>query len=180
MVERHLSEGTKKEILSWMKSAAIALVLAILIRQFLYTPVTVSGQSMEPTFENDNRVVITKIHSINRFDMIVFHSPISDENFIKRVIGLPGDIVVMKDDHLYVNGIEYEEKYVQANKDKLYEGHRLTENFEVRVPTGHYFVLGDNRQYSMDSRMLGPIEEQAIIGKVSFRIYPLSSIGIPR
>src|SRR5690625_365396 len=122
MVERRLSERTKKEILSWVKSAAIALVLAILIRQFLYTPVTVSGQSMEPTFENDNRVVITKIHSIDRFDMIVFHSPISDENFIKRVIGLPGDIVVMKDDRLYVNGLEYEEEYVQANKEKMYEG----------------------------------------------------------
>lgn len=180
MVASRLKESVKKEILSWGKSAAIALVLAILIRQFLYTPVTVSGQSMEPTFENDNRVVITKIHSVNRFDMIVFNSPVSEEHFIKRVIGLPGDFVVMKDDHLYINGAEYEEAYVQANKEKMYEGQRLTENFEVHVPKGHYFVLGDNRQNSMDSRMLGPIKEQAVVGKVSFRIYPFNSIGIPK
>lgn len=175
-----MNDKTKREVISWSKSVAIAFVLALLIRQFLFTPVTVSGQSMDPTFEHNQRIVIAKIHSIKNFDMIVFESPISDEFFIKRVIGLPGDYVVMKDDHLYVNGVEYEELYIQENKDKLYKGMRLTENFEVHVPENHYFVLGDNRQNSRDSRELGPIEASAISGKVSFRIYPFNMMGIPK
>lgn len=180
MVAIKLNEKGKKEVISWLKSVAIALVLALLIRQFLYTPVTVSGQSMEPTFENNNRIVITKIHTIDRFDMIVFESPQTDVDFIKRVIGLPGDVVIMKDDHLFINGEEYEEDYIQANKEKIYEGQRLTENFEVEVPEGHYYVLGDNRQNSTDSRVIGFIDEKSVVGKVSFRFYPFKSIGIPK
>ena len=180
MVGSKLNEKGKKEMISWLKSLAIALVLALVIRHFLYTPVTVSGQSMEPTFENNNRIVITKIHTIDRFDMIVFESPQTDVDFIKRVIGLPGDVVIMKDDHLFINGEEYEEKYIQANKEKIYEGQRLTENFEVEVPEGYYYVLGDNRQNSTDSRVIGFIDEKSVVGKVSFRFYPFKSIGIPK
>ncbi len=175
-----MKDKTKREVISWSKSVAVALILALLVRQFLFTPVTVSGQSMEPTFEHNERLVIGKLHAIKNFDMIVFESPISDEYYIKRVIGLPGDYVVMKDDHLFINGVEYEEPYIQENKDKLYNGMRLTENFEVHVPEGHYFVLGDNRHHSRDSRELGPIEKNAVSGKVSFRIYPFKMIGIPK
>lgn len=177
---RQLSENGKKEALSWLKSVAIALVLALLIREFVYTPVTVSGQSMEPTFESEHRVVITKLHKIERFDLIVFHSPDSEDDFIKRVIGLPGDDIMMKDDHLFINGEEYEENYLTAHKEKIHEGQRLTENFEVKVPEGNYYVLGDNRQRSKDSREIGFIDKDAIVGKVSFRFYPFKSIGIPK
>lgn len=177
---RQLSESGKKEVLSWLKSVAIALVLALLIKEFVYTPVTVSGQSMEPTFESDHRIVITKLHKIERFDLIVFHSPDSEDDFIKRVIGLPGDYIVMKDDRLFINGEEYEESYLTSHKEKLHEGQRLTENLEVEVPEGHYYVLGDNRQRSTDSRMIGFIDKDAVVGKVSFRFYPLDSIGIPK
>src|SRR5690606_40240528 len=110
---------------------------------------------MAPTFEHDNRIVITKIHNIERSDMIVFHSPYSEDDFIKRVIGLPGDVVIMKDDQLYINGETFEEEYIADNKEKIHEGQRLTENFEVEVPEGHYYVLGDNRQNSTDSRTIG-------------------------
>lgn len=175
-----MNEEGRKELISWVKSVAIALVLAVLIRQFLYTPVTVSGQSMEPTFEHDNRIVITKIHKIDRSDLIVFHSPFSEDDLIKRVIGLPGDVVIMKDDQLYINGERYEEEYVEANKEKIHEGQRLTDNFEVEVPEGHYYVLGDNRLNSTDSRMIGFIDRKSIVGKVSFRFYPIKSIGIPK
>lgn len=175
-----LNEKGKKELISWIKSVVIALILAVLIRQFIYTPVTVSGESMEPTFEHNHRIVITKIHQIARFDMIVFKSPYSDDDFIKRVIGLPGDVVMMKDDQLYVNGEAYEEEYIAENKKKLYEGQRLTENFEVEVPAGHYYVLGDNRQNSTDSRSIGFIDGNSVVGKVSFRFFPLESIGIPK
>lgn len=175
-----MSDQVKKEVFSWVKSVAIAFIFALLIRQFLFTPVTVSGQSMDPTFENNQRVVISKLNSIHHSDIIVFQSPISDEYFIKRVIGLPGDYVVMKDDHLFVNGVEQEEPYTRENKDKLFEGMRLTENFEVHVPDEHYFVLGDNRHNSRDSRELGAIEKDAVVGKVSFRIYPFNQVGIPK
>ena len=111
-----MKEGGKSELISWIQSVAIAFVIAIVIRQFLFTPVVVSGQSMQPTFENDNKIVISKVYKIDHFDMIVFHAPDSEDNFIKRVIGLPGDVVVMNNDKLYINGVEYEEDYVQENK----------------------------------------------------------------
>jgi signal peptidase I len=175
-----MSEAGKKELFSWVKSAGIALILVILIRQFLFTPVIVSGESMEPTFENDNMIVISKIHSINRFDMVVFHSPYADDNLIKRVIGLPGDHLVMDHDKLYINDIKHSEDYLAVHKDEIFIGERLTEDFEVVVPDGTLFVLGDNRRNSRDSRELGFIDEKLIVGKVAFRFYPLTDIGIPR
>lgn len=175
-----MNDGIKREVFSWGKSIAVALILAFVINRFLFTPVTVSGQSMDPTFTDEERVIIAKIHTIDRFDLIVFDSPVSDELFIKRVIGLPGDHIVMEDDQLYVNGTKYEEDYTEKNKEALYKGVRLTENFALDVPKGHYFVLGDNRQFSRDSRQFGSIEEQAIVGKVSLRISPLKSMGIPK
>jgi signal peptidase I len=175
-----MKDKSKNELISWIQSIAIAFVIAIVIRQFLFTPVIVSGQSMEPTFGNDNKIVISKIHKVDRFDMIVFHAPDSEDDFIKRVIGLPGDVVVMKDDKLYINGKEYEEDYIQANKDKILEGQKLTQDFEVEVPEGYYFVLGDNRRKSTDSRVIGSIDGKSIVGAVKFRFYPLNEIGVPR
>lgn len=180
MVGDKLKGKEKMELMSWIKSVVIALVVAVLIRQFIYTPVTVSGQSMEPTFEHDNRIIITKIHSIDRFDLIVFEAPHSEDDFIKRVIGLPGDVVIMKDDHLFINGQEQEETYIGANKEEMSKGQKLTEDFEVDVPEGYYYVLGDNRRNSTDSREIGFIDGKSIIGKVSFRFYPLKAIGIPK
>lgn len=175
-----MSEERKKELFSWIKSIVIALILALIIREFILTPVIVSGQSMQPTFENNNRVVITKIHTIDNFDMIVFKAIHTDTNLIKRVIGLPGDTVVMKDDELSINGKVYDEPYLQSNKDAVFEGQKLTENLEVEVPEGYLYVLGDNRRNSTDSRVLGFIEEKTVIGEVKFRFYPLRSIGIPK
>lgn len=175
-----MKEEHKKEVWSWVKSAAVALVLALIIREFIFTPVFVSGQSMEPTFQSSNRVVITKIHSIDHFDMIVFKAIHSDTNLIKRVIGLPGDVVVMKNDQLTINGEEYEEPYLDANKKEVFEGQKLTQDFEVEVPEGFLYVLGDNRRNSTDSRVLGFIDEKMVIGEVKFRFYPLKAIGVPK
>lgn len=178
--EDTMTEERKKELVSWIKSIAIALILALLIREFIFTPVIVSGQSMEPTFHNNDRVVITKIHTIDHFDMIVFKAIHSDTNLIKRVIGLPGDVIVMQDDQLYINGDAYDEPYVEANKEAVFEGQKLTGDFEVEVPKGFLYVLGDNRRNSTDSRVLGFIEEKMVIGEVKFRFYPLKDFGIPK
>ncbi|MHA6260211.1 signal peptidase I [Sporosarcina sp. CAU 1771] len=175
-----MSEKSLKEIYSWIKALVIAFILAILIRQFLFTPVIVSGESMEPTFENDNRIVIAKVHTLNHFDMIVFHAPGSEDDFIKRVIGLARDVIVMKNDELMINGKVYQEDYVHSNKEKIFIGQKLTQDFEVTVPKGHVFVLGDNRRRSRDSRDIGFINEESIVGKVAFRFYPMREIGIPR
>ncbi|QTD43350.1 signal peptidase I [Sporosarcina sp. Te-1] len=166
--------------MSWIKSLAIAFVIVFVVRQFLFAPVFVSGQSMEPTFESNNRVVISKIHKLDHFDLIVFHAPGSKEDYIKRVIGLPGDTVVMKDDQLFINGKAYDEPYIEENKEKIFKDQKLTEDFEVTVPEGQLFVLGDNRRNSTDSRMIGCIEESAVVGKVEFRFFPFNSIGVPK
>lgn len=171
---------SKKELLSWVKSVVIALVFALLIREFVFTPVLVSGRSMEPTFQDNNRVVITKIHKIDNFDMIVFHAPGAEGDFIKRVIGIPGDVVVMKDDQLYINGKAYAEDYLKENKESVFVGQKLTEDFEIEVPPGHLYVLGDNRRNSTDSRIIGVIDEKAVVGEVKFRFFPLNQIGIPK
>uniref|UniRef100_UPI00403F8643 signal peptidase I n=1 Tax=Sporosarcina sp. FSL W8-0480 TaxID=2954701 RepID=UPI00403F8643 len=175
-----MKKETTNEIMSWIKSIAVACVIVFVVRHFLFSPVIVSGQSMEPTFESDNRVVISKIHKIDHFDLIVFHAPGVQEDYIKRVIGLPGDTVVMKDDRLFINGKEYKEEYLKENKKQIFKEENLTEDFEVIVPKGQLFVLGDNRRNSTDSRVIGCIDQESVVGKVGFRFYPLNSIGFPK
>lgn len=134
---------------------------------------------MQPTFENKDRIIVSKVSKIDHFDTIVFHSPISKDDYIKRVIGLPGDTIEMKNDVLYINGKAYEEQYLNENKGKILSGITLTEDFKVTVPEGTLFVLGDNRQVSMDSRIIGSISDEAVIGEVKFRFYPFEQVGTP-
>lgn len=180
-----MKQSTKKEVYSWIKSIAVAVFIAFICHQFLFTPVIVYGESMETTFENNDRVVVSKISKIERFDVIVFNAPDKDEQYIKRVIGLPGDRVKMQDDVLYINGNQYEEPYV--NRKNGVELSRITDNFTLEeltgntsVPDGYYLVLGDNRLKSKDSRAFGLISADSVIGEVKFRFYPLADIGIPK
>ena len=170
----------KKEIVSWMKSILIALLVVFICRQFLFTPVTVKGESMEPTFENSDRIIVTKIGNIEHFDMVVFHAPDADEEYIKRVIGLAGDSVKMKNDVLYINEKPYKEAYVKSNKEQIPPEENLTENFDVKVPEGSLFVMGDNRRESWDSRRFGVISEDSLVGKVEFRYFPFNERGAPQ
>lgn len=178
----------KKEILSWIKAIAIAFVLAIICRLFIFTATTVHGESMMPTFQNGDLVIVSKINDVNRLDMVVFDGPNSEtgERYIKRVIGVPGDSIEVKNDSLFINGKLVEEPYLKENKQKATLGY-LTENFTLhdytgksKVPEGYFFVMGDNRLISKDSRIIGFIPEEKVIGKVVFRMYPLKEIGIPQ
>lgn len=179
--------GVVKEIFSWVKAIVFAVVIVFVCRQFLFLPITVSGQSMEPTYHDRNKVIVSKISKIERFDTIVFESDFAgNEYIIKRVIGLPGDTVEMKNNVLYINGKEYDEPYLQKLKDDLPPGVNLTEDFtleqlrgESKVPEGSYFVLGDNRRNSSDSRVFGFIQEDDVLGEAKFRFYPFSEIGFP-
>ena len=181
-----MKENIKQEGSSWVKTILVAFIVAFICREFLFAPTIVRGESMEPTFEDQNKVILSKISEIQRFDMIVFHAPDSDERYIKRVIGLPGDSIEVKDDVLYINGKIYEEPYLEGNKDADLLG-KLTGDFTLEdltgkstVPQHSLFVLGDNRLNSKDSRIFGFISENSVIGEVKFRFYPLKEIGIPK
>ncbi|AMM91910.1 signal peptidase I [Peribacillus simplex] len=182
-----MKNDMKAEVFSWLKSILFAFMIVFICQQFLFTPVTVKGKSMEPTYENDDRIVVTKIGKPERFDMVVFNAPDADAKYIKRVIGLPGDSIEMKDDMLFINGIEYTEPYLKTKKEEIPPEENLTENFTLndllgksKVPVGHLFVMGDNRRKSWDGRRFGFISEESLVGKVEFRIYPLNEIGVPK
>jgi signal peptidase I len=177
-------KSLSKEILSWLKAFVIAIIIVILCRNYLFTSTTVYGESMEPTFSEHDRIIIGKQTKISRFDIVVFQSPNSEEYFIKRVIGLPGDHIEMKDDVLYINGKKYHEPYLKEENElsirNMIGDFTLQElTGEPVVPEETLFVLGDNRLNSYDSRFFGFIPNDSVIGEVKFRYFPLDKIGIP-
>ncbi|KKB74183.1 MULTISPECIES: signal peptidase I [Bacillus] len=179
-----MKNNRKKEIISWIRTLLIAGAIVAACRYFLFTPSTVLGDSMYPTLQNGNMVMVSKISEINRFDKIIFHAPDADEDYVKRVIGLPGDSIEMKNDVLYVNGKAYDEPYLKQNKKELTGGKLLTDDFtlkeltgESKVPKDSLFVMGDNRQNSRDSRYFGFISKSSVVGKVEFRYFPFNEIG---
>lgn len=178
-----MKEELKKEILSWIKAFSIALFVVILLRSYLLSPTTVHGESMNPTFDDKDRVIFSKISDIERFDIVVFEAPDSNLFYIKRVIGLPGDHLEMKDGELFINGIKTAEPYLkeQNDKDML---NKMNFDFTLEAITGDYsvpsdslFVMGDNRSNSNDSRFFGFISKESIIGEVKFQIYPIQDVG---
>lgn len=128
-------EKNKNEFMSWLVAILFGIVISFICREFLFSPIVVKGASMVPTYENKDVIIVSKISEINRFDHIVFKSPVEDEYYIKRVIGLPGDTVEMKEDILIVNGVEYEEPYVNRETDNPFQ-RRVTENFTLEDYTG--------------------------------------------
>ncbi|WP_409271652.1 signal peptidase I [Neobacillus sp. SCS-31] len=168
----------KSELYEWIKTIIVALAIAFIVRTFIITPIVVDGASMEPTLQEDNRMIVTKIGEPKRFDIVVFHAP-DGRQYIKRVIGLPGDKIEYKDDVLYINGKVYKEPYLEKFKKEISAG-TLTGSFTLKetavdadtVPKGHLFVLGDNRRYSKDSRGIGAIPMEKIIGTTKLVFYP--------
>lgn len=183
-----MSEG-KKESWEWLKAIVVALVLAFLIRQFLFAPVIVDGESMIPTLEHNDRMIVNKIGYVfgepKRFDIIVFHAP-AGKDYIKRVIGLPGDTIHYQNDTLYVNGEQIDEPYLDELR-QLYSGEAVTGDFqlvdvtgETIVPEDQLFVLGDNRRHSKDSRDIGTIHIDEVIGRANVVFWPLPNIRIAK
>lgn len=173
-----------KELLKTVGFIAIFALFLFLLRQYVFTPVIVKGDSMDPTLHDGERVIALKQTEIERFDIITFIAPDdTGRNYIKRVIGLPGDQVVYQNDTLYINGTAYDEPYLEAYKATLDDGFPLTDDFdmslfnETEVPEGKLLVLGDNRRISKDSRQLGLIDETAVLGDVAFVFWPLADFG---
>lgn len=165
-----------KEFIKELCPYIVILILVVIIRTYIVTPVIVSGSSMVPTLENKELLIVRKIgydgDSIKRFDIVVVKD--GEDEIIKRVIGLPGEHISYKNNKLYVNNKYIEEPY----------NFRDTKDFNLEeictcssIPDGQYLVLGDNRPISKDSRRLGLIEEENIVGKAEFRIWPIGRIG---
>jgi signal peptidase I len=172
----------KNELWEWIKALLIAIVLAAVIRYFLFAPIVVDGLSMMPTLHDQDRMIVSKfgykIGKPERFDIIVFHAP-ENKDYIKRVIGLPGDKIEYKDDTLYVNGKAYEEPYLDEYKKQVIDG-PLTEPFTLEekigqetVPEGELFVMGDNRRFSKDSRHIGTVPMEKVLGETNVLYWPL-------
>lgn len=182
-----------KKIINELIPYVIILVVVVIIRTFIITPVTVSGSSMSPTLKNKELLLLSKIsykvNDIKRFDVVVIEE--SDEPIIKRIIGLPGENVSYSDNKLYINGKELEDKY----------GYGETSDFDLKdvclatymnefntdkdrgctydeIPEDYYLVLGDNRKISKDSRSIGLISKDEIIGKTVVRFWPLNKISL--
>lgn len=180
----------KNEWIDWLKALVFAFLLAFIVRTFFFSPIIVDGPSMMPTLHDRDQMFVNKfiyrIHEPERFDIIVFHATI-ERDYIKRVIGLPGEHVKVQDDKLYIDGEIIEEKFLSEQKQAIHPK-RLTDDFTLeslpgeydRIPDGYVLVLGDNRNNSTDSRSrsLGLIPMDQIVGKTSFIYWPLNRIQI--
>lgn len=163
------------------------ILVAILfgLRHYVFTPVVVKGDSMDPTLADGERVIALKNTEVKRFDIVTFPAPDDPgKNYIKRVIGLPGDTIEYKSDQLYINGKKVAEPYLDQFKKELTDDQPLTYDFNLKdlfgaekVPAGELFVLGDNRRISKDSRIIGMIKEKNIMADVKFVFWPLDRFG---
>jgi signal peptidase I len=167
---------TQRDLRGWTRDLAVALGFALVIIIFLYQPVKVEGTSMAPLLSDQERIFINKFvyhfEPIERGDVVVFWYPLDrSKSFIKRVIGLPGDTVEIRDGHLYLNNDQMDEPYVPASylDGSSYEARRLGSD--------EYFVMGDHRDSSNDSRMFGPVPRQYIYGKAVFAYWPADHFG---
>lgn len=182
-----MTEKKKNETMEWVKSILIAFGIMAVIRIFLFTPIVVDGESMMPTLEHGDKMIVNKIgYDIGkpkRFDIVVFHAP-EQKDYIKRVIGLPGDTVEYRDDVLYINDEAIDEPYLDQYKAEIEFG-TLTEDFTLKeligrdtVPEGTVFVLGDNRRKSKDSRYIGVVSIDEIIGNTKLVFWPIKNAGV--
>jgi signal peptidase I len=161
---------------AWMRDLIISLGISAFIIVFLYQPVKVEGTSMMPSLDDQERIFINKfvyrLEPIQRGDIIVFRYPRDPaKSFIKRVIGVAGDHIKIDDGRVYLNGKLVTEDYVP----RAYQDDRSYP--EVVVPPDSYFVLGDHRSLSNDSRDFGPVESSFIYGKAVFGYWPVEKVG---
>ena len=161
----------------WLRDVVISIGASVLIIMFLYQPVRVEGTSMLPRLEDHDRVFINKfvyhIASIHRGDIIVFHYPRDPEkSYIKRVIAVPGDRLRIDGGQVYLNGKILPEPYVPQR-------YRDTRSMpEIVLPEDEYFVMGDHRSISSDSREFGPVDRDLIYGKAVFVYWPTKDAGV--
>lgn len=176
--EKHSSHSGLFTALSWVRDLAFSVLLAVILIVFIYQPVKVEGTSMMPALTDQERIFINKFTyrfgsgNIERGDLVVFWFPLDrTKSYIKRVVGLPGDKVMIDHGKVYVNGAALDEPYVpEEYRDPQ---SRLPET----IPPDNYFVLGDHRTSSNDSRAWGTVPRSYIYGKAVFVYWPLDKMG---
>lgn len=161
-----------QEILSWILTFAVAIALALVIRTFIFEPVRVDGHSMDYTLADNEYMIVTKYDYLlgepERFDVVICHYPERGRtNFVKRLVGLPGDTVSMLNGTLYVNGEAIDEPYITNKANYNRQAYTLKDD--------EYFVLGDNRSSSNDSHIIGPISREQIKGHVRCVAFPFKN-----
>lgn len=165
--------GVTREIL---ETILPAILIALLINVFVGQATRVEGQSMEPNLHSNQRLVVEKLsyrfHGPQRFDVVVLRLPSQgDELLIKRVVGLPGEAIEIRDGHVYINGEELDEPFVTQDT-------RPGRQERITVPPLHVYVLGDNRSHSNDSRSFGPVPIDDIIGRAWVSYWPPDDLGL--
>lgn len=178
-------ENGKSEWIDWIKALLIALLIAFFVRTFLFSPIIVDGPSMLPTLHDRDQMFVNKFiyrfKDIERFDIVVFHATL-EKDYIKRVIGLPGEHVKVEDGVLFIDGKPIEEPFLDEIKDSSWDYSLVDFSLEhipgayEKIPEDHYLVLGDNRIDSTDSRSIGLIHKDQIVGKTSLIYWPLKRI----
>lgn len=181
----------KKEITEWIVAIGVALIILVVVINFVGKSYTIKGDSMDPTLKDGEHVIVNMIGynlgGLEKGNVIVFHADESSD-YVKRVIGMPGDKVEYKKDQLYVNDKKVDEPYLDYNKKRkqveyitandLDVSSLSNSNGEEKIPKGKLLVLGDNREVSKDSRSFGLINEDQVVGKVSFRFWPINNFKV--
>lgn len=170
-----------RSIVEWIAVIVGALIVALVVKTFLFQAFYIPSESMEPTLDVGDRVLVNKLsydlHDVNRGDVVVFELPPEEvgpdgvKDLIKRVIGLPGEVIESRDGVIYVNDRRLEEPYLPEDGPTGPAIDRQT------VPDGHVYVLGDNRDNSADSRARGPIPIDTIVGRAFILVWPPGDIG---
>ncbi len=177
-MELETPKKTAKQKVSSVLNATLPYIIIVivvaLIRTFIITPVQVEGMSMYSTLDDKEILLLKKYDkSYDRFDVVVFNY--NNTKLIKRVVGLPGDTVEYKDNKLYINGKYIKEKFLKNNQE-TYDFSLEDLGYET-LPDGYYFVMGDNRTNSTDSRVIGLVSAEDIEGTTNFVIFPLNKFG---
>jgi signal peptidase I len=181
----------------WIKEAVIVVVVAVLVavllRAFVVQTFFIPSGSMEPTLQIGDRILVNKLsyhlHGVDRGDIVVFSRPPAENcggpevnDLVKRVIGLPGDVVSLTGAYVYIDGKRLNESWLPSSEQGITiagpAGNDSNLARPYRVPANDYFVMGDNRTDSCDSRYWGPIAKSLIVGKVELRVWPISSLHI--
>ncbi|MGI8808320.1 MAG: signal peptidase I [Acidimicrobiales bacterium] len=181
-----------RNVLEWVVIAAGALLVAFVIKTFLLQAFYIPSLSMAPTLKVNDRVLVNKLsydlHDVNRGDVVVFESSPTDgsaeKDLIKRVVGLPGETVEAREGQILINGQPLDEPYLE--RDVQTRGPMCQQESmpgcqgqdKVVVPAGTYFVLGDNRANSRDSRFIGAVPGSRIIGRAFVRVWPVTALGL--
>lgn len=175
-----------RTVVEWGAVVVGAVLIALLVRALVFQPFYIPSSSMVPTLHIGDRVLVNKLSyrfgDVNRGDVVVFSRPeklqnSSIEDLIKRVIALPGDSVVIKDEHVYLNGQALDESYTAPGSTTNQGPIECTDPKPCIIPDGQVWVMGDNRNNSQDSRWFGPIPQDDIVGRAFLRMWPLGDIG---